>query len=336
MRWRWFWLFLLLAGCAPRLLEVQPERPPDPATWGPQAAPLEWWYVSAYLPEEGLAFHWALFKVYAPEGSKLFGLPARKVYPYPVILAHLAVTDLKNDQMYFEERDDFHRPGARVRLRDRPLELAFDDWRLWQEGSAFRLNAGPLDLRLVPLKPPVTHPPGYSGTAETGRMYYVSYTRLALSGRIGGRSVRGYAWMDHQWGEQLAGRRVRWDWFGLHLSDWSELMIYRIRDEDGKVLAIDASVVLPSGEVRRLENVRMVPRRFWSSPHSSYRYAVAWDVFADGLTLKLDPKRLEQELRSRTAGVAYWEGPVEGSGMREGHAVRAWGMGEFVGGPWPR
>ena len=330
-----FLLLLLLAACAPRLRGVNPEQVPSPTTWAPQPAPIEWWYVSAYLPEAKLAFHWAFFRAYAPEGSKLFGLPARVVYPYPLLAAHLAVTDLASGRFVFLERDDFRNPNARVRVSGEPLTLVFDDWRFWQKGDAFRLVAGPLDLWLVPLKPPVVHPPGYSGTAETGRMYYVSYTRLALYGRIEGRPVQGYAWMDHQWGEQLAGRQVGWDWFGLHLSDWSELMLYRVRDLKGRVKKLHASLVLPSGEVKTLEDVRMLPRAYWTSPESGYRYAVAWDVAARGLRLRLDPVRLEQELRTTTTGVAYWEGPVAGAGERDGHAVSAHGMGEFIGGPWP-
>ena len=329
-------LALVLAGCAPRLAGVDPSRVPSPDTWDPQPAPIEWWYVSAYLPGEGLAFHWAFFKAYAPEGMRVFGLPARAVYPYPMHAAHLALTDLGAGTFRFLERDDFTRPDARVRVLGSPLRLAFDDWRLERRGDAYRLVAGPLDLWLVPLKPPVVHPPGYSGSAETGRMYYVSYTRLALYGRVAGRRVQGFAWMDHQWGEQLAGRRVGWDWFGLHLSDWSELMLYRVRDLEGRVRAIHASVVLPSGRVERLGPVTMAPRASWRSPASGYRYAVAWEVAAPGLRLRLRPLRLAQELRTTTTRVAYWEGPVEGEGERAGHGVKAWGMGEFIGGPWPR
>ena len=29
---------------------------------------MEWWYVSGYLPEPKLAFHWAQFKVAPPRG----------------------------------------------------------------------------------------------------------------------------------------------------------------------------------------------------------------------------------------------------------------------------
>ena len=337
IRWWFAFLLLALASCAPRLSGVDPARPPNPDEWGPKPAPIEWWYVSAYLPEAELAFHWAFFKVYAPKGMRIYGIPARRVFPYPVHIVHLAVTDLAGDELYFEEHEDFEEPTARVLLREDPLLIAYDDWRLWREGEGFRLVAGPLNLWLYPLKPPVVHPPGYSGTEETGRMYYVSYTRLALSGEIAGKRVRGYAWMDHQWGEQSAGRRVGWDWFGLHLSDGSDLMLYRVRDlVSGRVLVLHASRVDPFGRVEKLEGVRMTPLRYWTSERSGYRYAVAWRVEAGDLELVLNPLREEQELLTETTGVAYWEGPVEGEGRRGGLPLKAHGMGEFVGGPWPR
>ncbi len=323
----------LLGGCAPRLVGVDPARPPSPGDWGPHPAPVEWWYLSAYLPEAGLAFHWAFFKAYPPEDWRVLGVSARALYPYPIHAVHLAITDLRTGRRRVVEAGDYPEGGARV--AGAPLRLVLDGHRLFQQGAGFRLVAPGLDLTLVPLKPAVVHPPGYSGTAGVGRMYYVSFTRLALLGEVAGRRVRGFAWMDHQWGDQLAGVRAGWDWFGLRLSDWSEVMLYRVRTPSGRVVALHASLVEPSGRVRRLEDVGMTPLRYWTSPTSGYRYAVAWRVRARGLSLVLRPRAQAQELRTATTHVAYWEGPVAGPGERDGHAVWAEGMGEFIGGRWP-
>ncbi len=328
-----FAVTLTLVGCAPRLSGVNPARPPSPRDWGPHPAPVEWWYVSAYLPEAGLAFHWAFFKAYAPRGWKVMGIPARDLYPYPIHAVHLAITDLRTGRRTVAEASDY--PKGRARVAGRPLRLGLGGHRLYRRGDGYRLVAPGVDLTLVPLKPPVVHPPGYSGTDRVGRMYYVSYTRLALLGRVAGRLVRGYAWMDHQWGDQLAGVRVGWDWFGLQLSDWSEVMLYRIRDARGRVVDLQGTLVGPDGRVRRLAGLSMAPLSFWTSPASGYRYAVAWRVRARDLDLTLRPVRMAQELRTRTTRVAYWEGPVNGPGERAGHRVWARGMGEFIGGRWP-
>ena len=327
-------LALLLAACAPRLQGVDPARPPRPDQWDPQPAPVEWWYVSAYLPESGLAFHWAFFKYYAPAGFRVLGLPARAVFPYAFASQHLALTDLRADRFEFHERHDF--PALRAQVRARPLLLDLDGWRFEQARRGFRLAAGPLDVELVPEKPAVAHPPGWSGTAETGRMYYVSYARVRLRGTVLGRQVRGEAWIDHQWGDQMSGVAALWDWYGVHLSSGDDLMLYRIRDLQGDLKVLHATRVDAQGRATRLEGVRMEPLSYWTSPVTGLRYAVAWRVSGSGWSLRLEPRRRAQELRPPGLPVAYWEGPVEGSGNWFGREVRVWGMGEFVGGLYRR
>ena len=323
-------LLVLMAGCAPRLSGVEPNGVPSPYTWDPQKAPVEWWYVSAYLPGQKLAFHWAFFKYYAPEGYKVAGLPARSVFPYPFASSHVAITDLAADTFKFYEKHDF--PGLKAKVSGHPLRLELEGWSFEQVPDGFRLHAGPLDLTLKPSRPPVLHPPGWSGNEEVGRMYYVSYTRADLSGTIAGRKVSGIAWIDHQWGGQLSGVTALWDWFGVHISNGDDLMLYRIRDAKGRVVALQGSQVTKEGKAYLLLNLEMEPYLNWTSPQTGFTYRIAWRVSGRGWSLTLRPKRLEQEIYSSAVPVAYWEGPVEGEGIWWGEKVKVWGMGEFVGG----
>ncbi|MER3443702.1 MAG: carotenoid 1,2-hydratase [Armatimonadota bacterium] len=332
-------LVLLLVACVPVLQEVDPARPPEAGNWGPNPAAVEWWYVSGYLPDDGIAFHWAVFKGYfTPRlGPAFLGF----LYPGPFHASHLAVTDLRAGRKLFDERFDFRQDAPRgdAVIEFPPLRIEQGDWRLVQEGASYRLMAGPLDVRLTPKKPAVVHPPGYSGTGEVGRMYYVSYTRLGLEGRINGRAVQGEAWMDHQWGGQLSGREALWDWFGLHLSDGSDLMLYRVKkppaagQTDGEVVQLAGSRTDPEGRIVELRNLRMTPLERWTSP-SGRSYALSWRVEAEGLELELAPVRRDQELLTASTGVAYWEGPVRGQGTWQGSPVEARGMGEFVAGTY--
>lgn len=332
-------LVLLLVACVPVLQEVDPARPPEAGNWGPNPAAVEWWYVSGYLPDDGIAFHWAIFKGYfTPRlGPAFFGF----LYPGPFHASHLALTDLRADRKLLDERFDFRQdvPRGDAVIEFPPLRIEQGDWKLVQEGASYRLVAGPLDLRLTPRKPAVVHPPGYSGAGEVGRMYYVSYTRLGLEGRINGRAVQGEAWMDHQWGEQLSGRDALWDWFGLHLSDGSDLMLYRVKkppgagQTDGEVVQLAGSRTDPQGRIAGLRNLRMTPLERWTSP-SGRSYALSWRVEAEGLELELAPVRRDQELLTTSTGVAYWEGPVRGRGTWQGSPVEARGMGEFVAGTY--
>lgn len=309
-------LSVLLAGCAPAVTAFDPAARLDPADFGPQRANTEWWYASGYLPESGVSFHWAQFKV------NYKGL----VY----YASHVAVTDLNTGKLTFVEQN-----SQDARLSFPPLSLRQGDWQLRQQGADYQLDAGPLHLRLAPLKGPVIHPPGYSGTPEVGQMYYQSVTRLALSGTANGREVQGLAWFDHQWGNQMPGRGALWDWFGLHLSSGADLMLYRVKDGSGRVVQTAGSLVGVDGVARAVPDLKMTPLRDWTSP-SGRHYSLAWKVEAGGNSLTLDPLRDDQELLSKTTTVAYWEGPVRGEGRWDGQPVRAEGMGEFVGGPLGR
>ncbi len=324
---RLFLLPLLLGACAPVLLGVDPQRLPDPQDWDPKPAPLEWWYASGWA--EPYAFHFAFFKAYAPPSFRILGLPGSLFGAFHA--AHLALTDLRTGERLFLEVADQDLLAPRGRAEVGPY-LEVSGWRFWREGEGFRLLAGPVDLAFLPLKPPVVHPPGYSGTEATGRLYYQSYTRVEAAGRIQGEEARGEAWLDHQWGEQLSGLSATWDWFGLHLSDGSELMAYQVKDREGRVVQVLGSRVDPLGRAEALE-LAFVPLEAWMSP-SGRTYTLAWRLLGPELDLTLRPLFREGELLSRTTRVAYWEGPVAGEGTFRGYAVRAQGMGEFVAGPW--
>ena len=314
---RLLWLApVLLTACVPRAVAFDAARTPDPAALGPNNAATEWWYVSGYLPETRQAFHWAQFKV------------NYKGIPY--FAAHLAITDLTTGKLTFLEEG---RQDAKFSFP--PLKVRQGDWTLVQSADApaapFDLQAGPLHLTLTPEKGPVVHPPGYSGTPETGQLYYQSVTRLNVSGSIDGQPARGLAWLDHQWGDQQPGRNALWDWFGVHLSDGSDLMLYRVKTLDGAVVQLAGSEVGADGVARAVGNVMMTPQRQWTSP-SGRTYTLDWKVMSDRGDLTLKAVRDDQELLSKTTSVAYWEGPVQGQGTWGGAPVTVLGMGEFVGG----
>ncbi|GAA5514381.1 hypothetical protein Dcar01_03136 [Deinococcus carri] len=306
---------LLLSACVPTLqTAVDPARLPAATDYGPHAFPMEWWYVSGFLPEEGLAFHWAQFQVRAAN------------VPVPVMISHLALTDLRTGQVTFLEQS----PGL-GQAAFPPLKLGQGNWRLEQQGTDFRLNAGPLDLTLHPLKGPVLHPPGYSGSAETGLLYYQGVTRLALSGQVAGRSVQGQAWLDHQWGNQIPGRAALWDWFSVQLRGGDDLMVYRVRTPDGRVVQTVGSIVDARGNARPATNLTVEPGRTWQSA-GGRTYTLSWHLRADEFDLTAEAVRDEQELLSRTTNIAYWEGPIRVMGTWGGQPETGQGMLEVVGG----
>lgn len=311
---------LLLSGCAPVQSVVNPTQLPSPTDFGAHANPMEWWYVSAYLPGEGLALHWAQFRVRDPR------------VPLPLMISHVAVTDLRTGKLTFLEQ-----PAGTGEATSPPLRLRQGAWTLTQAGPAptapLSLKAGPLDLILTPVKGPVLHPPGYSGNADTGLLFYQGITRLDLTGTVNGRSVRGQAWLDHQWGNQIPGQTALWDWFSVQLDGGRDLMVYRVRRPDGSVAQLIGSVVEPDGRVRAVPGLRAEPGATWVSS-TGRSYALGWRLVSDEFDLGVRAVRREQELLSRAARIAYWEGPIEVTGTWAAAPAVGTGMMELVSGYW--
>lgn len=301
--------------------------------WSPREAGIEWWYVAVMAPEEGVAVHFAFFKGRIPPEVGFLGLAARALYPHEVHVAHLGVTDLGADEHTTRERTDV--PFGRVCVADAPLRLRIEDWSLVEDASdgSFRLDAGSVHVRLAPLRARTFHPPGFVGEARTGRLGYQSITRLACCGTVAGRTIHGLAWMDHQWGDLAPGRTADWDWLALQTDDGSDVMVMRLRTPEGEPVAVSGSWTDAAGRTVALHDARFEPTQWWTSS-SGRAYPVAWRVHAEGLALDVRAERAEQELLSRTTGVAYWEGPVRCRGRIGGTTVRGAGMGETLSGAW--
>jgi predicted secreted hydrolase len=231
-----------------------------------------------------------------------------------------------------------------------PYAVWLEDWEavaLEQDGSAVRLAAHDeasglfLELALRARKPLVAH--GDRGLSpksdEPGNAsYYVGYTRLAASGRIGigerQSEVAGEAWFDHEWSTSALGAgALGWDWFSLQLDDGRELMHFQIRGEDGDVEPVSSgTLVAADGATRRLtrEDVVVLPLRHWMSPHTRVRYPVGWRlrVPSEGLELRVEPWLDDQEMRT---SFLYWEGAVRVSGTAADEQVSGVGYVELTG-----
>jgi predicted secreted hydrolase len=137
--------------------------------------------------------------------------------------------------------------------------------------------------------------------------------------------VAGEGWFDHEWGSsQLGEGVVGWDWFSLRLDDRSELMVYRLRREDGSPGPYSSgTLVRADGSTRRLgaDEVLLDPTGWWTSPATGGRYPSGWRIAvpSEQLDLAVAPLVPAAELDGRgSTGVVYWEGPVEVTGSRRG------------------
>lgn len=179
-----------------------------------------------------------------------------------------------------------------------------------------------------------------------GDNWYYSRTRLATAGTLTLPSgqvkpVVGQSWFDREWDPCcFAGVPVGWDWYGVQLSDGSELMIYDIyvgghRDQvlSRTVNFLDAAPACGQG-VFDASQFTLGHSGAWTSPHSGNIYPTQFtvDIPSKQLHLVVQPTVLDQELTARPAFFAPWyEGSARVSGTSNGHAVTGAGQIELFG-----
>ena len=327
----------VLSGCLPsvysRPYPVTPvELPRDDAA---HAAPIEWWYYTGHLEDERgrpYGFELTFFKAYTPPEIKLLGfLPLYGLVERGYV-AHVAVTDLADGTFVMDQRADFW--GYRADASTEEFEVYLGDWRAERaaDGAGHRVRASAgeftFDLVLKPTKPAALHgdPPGIQSMGPGGTSYYVSYTRMDVSGTLSrgcgllgcrhSSNVTGQAWSDHQWGDFDLSSYAGWDWFSVQFEDNTELMLYLIREPSGAYAARAGSVITAAGRTLPLEagDFEVEPTgTTWTSEETGAVYPAAWRVRVpgEGIDVTVTPALLEQEMNTRaTTGIVYWEGAV--------------------------
>lgn len=309
---------------------------------------IEWWYYTgnvATADGRALGFQLTFFRTgvkYRPENPSPWAV--RDLY-----MTHFAVSDVAQRQFHSFQRLNRAGAGWAGALADR-YRVWNGNWEVRLEPSGVhRLQAEEegvrIDLALRSLKPPVVHGEGgisQKGPSRGNASYYYSLTRMATEGTVtvGGRShaVSGLSWMDHEFSTSfLEPGQQGWDWFAIQLDDGRELMIYRMRQEDGSADRFSSGTLVGrAGETRpiRSEEFQLVPGRRWTSPSSGAVYPVAWQVLVPscGLRLTAEAAFADQEMRtSETTGIIYWEGSIRVAGFADGAPVAGLGYLEMTG-----
>lgn len=309
----------------------------------------EWWYYNGHLKDsQGRRFGYQVtfFRVGLIPGK--LPIKGSRWQIRDVYLAHLAVTDIENKTFLYREKADRGNLGLAGADKNK-YHVWVETWEVIEKGKGHQIKAGDSDLSLslnvVPTRLPVVH--GINGVSQKGASrgqasHYYSLTRLETKGvlKINGKEipVTGISWMDHEFGSnQLAGRQVGWDWFSLQLHNGMDLMIYQLRQEDGRVDPHSSgTLVLPDSRKIHLPLTAIQLRNlgFWKSSQSQATYPASWKIELPGHDLKLTvvPFVADQELLTqRSTGVTYWEGAVKVQGTYKGRAVDGEGYVELTG-----
>jgi predicted secreted hydrolase len=262
-------------------------------------------------------------------------------------MAHFAVTDERRGTFHAFER--FSRSALGLAgAQAEPFRVWLEDWEIQGgDGGLFPLSLRAsqedvaLELTLSPEKPLVLQ--GDSGLSRKGpeagnASYYYSFTRLKASGSLVlGETVvavQGEAWLDREWSTSaLSEDQEGWDWFALQLDDGFDLMLYRMRDRDGRSDPFGEAVLVdPGGRPRRIDpgEADLQVLDSWSSPLDGTAYPGRWRIGIPSLALRLDvtPLLPDQEFRQT---FRYWEGAVRVEGTREGKPVAGRGYVEMTG-----
>jgi predicted secreted hydrolase len=310
----------------------------------------EWWYFTGNLVDEaGSRYGYQLTFFRRGIRSRI----PKQASPWEIrdlYLEHFAITDVSKNRFRSTEQISRAGPGL-AGARTGGMDVWLLSGSAKMKGSLIFLEARSsgmeLRLDLTPRKPVVLH--GQNGFSRKGpgkgqASYYASFTDLETRGFLKTPStssriaVRGQSWFDHEFGSnQLSESQEGWDWFGLHLSDRRDLMIYLLRLKDGSIEpASSGTLVEQDGAARHLIlaeiSVSVLDR--WKSPRSGGEYPSRWRIRipSEGIDLTVEPMIPDQELNTlNSTGITYWEGAVAGKGTSAGKAVSCEGYVELTG-----
>jgi len=308
-----------------------------PADHGPHPDfKLEWWYVTGNLDDdEGNPFGYqvTIFRnALAPPGDgREPDLPwaTRQLY-----IAHVAVTD-GGEGTYVSEERVVRAAGGAAGARKNAMDVWVGPVSIRGYGDGLDslhvdapVGESTLSLTLKAQKPIVFQgDQGFSAKSDApgNASYYYSVTRFSAAGTLvrDGRSIElsGTSWLDREWSTSLLDRtQTGWDWFSLQLDDGSELMYFRLREEDPSVVPYrDGVLIRPDGQRIELDvdDMTLTSSGTWTSPASGATYPTNWrlQVPAHAIDVAIDPLIPDQEFR---AALHYWEGAVRVSGSHTG------------------
>ena len=315
----------------------------------------EWWYYTGNLEAEtgnryGFQLTFFRSQINAPGDEKRWPHPPSVWRTRQIYLGHAAITDIFNKRHLQSElmaRGTLGMAGASQEAIDTIVFIKNWSAKIGADRHLLKTVTDDFsyELTLKPVKPPVLHgQAGYSrkgSTPERASCYY-SLPRLKTEGAltIGGKTipVRGLSWMDHEFSTApLEPGIIGWDWFSLQLSDQTEIMLFLLRNEEGRFNPASSGTFIDvSGKPRHLtkDDFRVDVLDSWKSPRSQAVYPVHWrlTVFPLAIQLTVQANISDQEMQTpATTGVTYWEGSISINGSVGKYPVKGSGYVELTG-----
>jgi predicted secreted hydrolase len=291
---------------------------------------IEWWYVTANLVDaNGAAYgaQWTLFRQATTPGAQQGeGWANQQIW-----MGHAAVTRADTHRT----SETFARGGVgQAGAEANPFVAWIDAWEMRGPGSINAANMAPLELKAsgadfsYALRLDADRPLLLQGEAGYSRKslreqasYYYSQPNFSVKGSLTiddkPIDVTGQAWLDREWSSQpLAADQSGWDWLSLHFKEGEKLMLYRMRQTDGrhygsgKWLARDGKT-----ETLASSDIAMTPQAF--TEIEGRNIPTAWRIAIPRLALAIDCTPLNARSWMGT-NFPYWEGPISFAGSHTG------------------
>jgi predicted secreted hydrolase len=310
----------------------------------------EWWYFTGNLADKNnrrFGYQFTIFRTALTKNKEIRNSDwgSNQIY-----MAHFAVTDIENNEFYFDER--FSREANKLAgTQVNPLRVWLEDWQVMQISDRIRFDLPSIniraktgrvqiDLTLNATKPKVLQ--GEGGLSQKGEQpgnasYYYSYTRLNTEGKIllnGQESeVSGNSWMDREWSTSaLSNDQVGWDWFALQFNDNTEIMYYQMRKKDGTPDLFSKGIIVEKNGTSKpikKDQVYLEVKEYWESS-SGVKYPSGWslDIPDEKIKLKITPA-IQNQLMD--VSINYWEGAVLIEGLKNKEPLNGRGYVELTG-----
>ena len=287
---------------------------------------IEWWYLTANLTDDSggeYGVHWTLFRQSMSPDE-----PGDSWSNNQIWMAHAAISTPEGH--LYEER--FARGGiGQAGVQVNP-EGAFsgwlDNWSLVGHSSApvpgvltFTVQDKRIELNLNTVTPWVLQGEnGFSQKSEKGQAsYYYSQPHISVVGSLidAGSEIKldGKAWLDREWSSQpLASDQPGWDWLSVHLDDGQALMVYRLRQVNGKHW-YSGTLVSANGVSESLSAVDMIFKPIQQASvkvggSAARNLPLHWQLELPGRGKQWIIKAPRPDHWLNTT-FPYWEGPVK-------------------------
>jgi predicted secreted hydrolase len=301
-----------------------------PADHGPHPDfRIEWWYVTANLLDStGIAYgaQWTLFRQATRPGTQQEGWANQQIW-----MGHAAVT--RADIHRYSET--FARGGVgQAGVEATPLHAWIDSWEMRGSDGMNDATLAPLELtasgadfsyalhleadRALVLQGDA----GYSRKSERGQAsYYYSQPYFKVTGTITiddkPAEVSGQAWMDREWSSQpLASDQTGWDWFSLHLNSGEKLMLYRLRQKDGRN-DLFGNWIEPGGRSTEIASADNTITPTILTEIEGRKVPTGWRIMIPAHGLRIETTPLNAKAWMGTS-FPYWEGPISFGGSHSG------------------